>query len=81
MMMAARRSAAECGFPQSQIDRIEHLLLRLGLPVTTDAPSESIIRTLLKDKKRESGAIHLVLLSEIGKAVICRTPIENITEL
>ena len=81
MMIAARRSAAECGFPQSQVDRLERLLLRFGLPVTTAAPSESIIRALLKDKKRESESIHLVLLSEIGKAVICKTPIDSITYL
>ncbi|MDR1172499.1 MAG: 3-dehydroquinate synthase [Bacteroidales bacterium] len=78
MMMAARRSVAACGFPQSQVDRLEHLLVRLGLPVTTGARSEDILRILLKDKKRESDFIYLVLLREIGKAVICKTPIEEV---
>jgi len=78
MMMAARRSITECGFPQSHADRLERLLLQLGLPVTTEASSDTILHTLLKDKKREKNNIYLVLLSDIGKAVIRKTPIENI---
>jgi len=78
MMMAARRSVIECDFPQKHADRLECLLLRLGLPVTTVAPSEAIFRTLLKDKKREKNDIYLVLLNEIGKAVIHKTSIESI---
>ena len=78
MMIAARLSVAECGFPQTQADRIERLLLRLGLPVTTNVQSEDIFRILLKDKKRESAHIYLVLLSETGKAIIRKTAISEI---
>jgi 3-dehydroquinate synthase len=78
MMMAAQRSLVECGFPKNQYDRIERLLVRLGLPVTTDAPPEAILRIMLKDKKRENSDIHLVLLREIGKAVVRKTPIEDL---
>ena len=81
MMIAARWSAGECGLPQTQVSRLEQLLVQLGLPVTTHAPPEDILHTLLKDKKRENDAIHLVLLSEIGKAVIRKTPIEDIGHL
>jgi 3-dehydroquinate synthase len=79
MMIAARRSVTECGFPKTQLERLERLLVRLGLPVTTDAPAGDVLRTLLKDKKRESDVIYLILLNEIGKSVIRKTPIENIT--
>jgi len=78
MMMAARWSIIECGFPKTHFDRLERLLVRLGLPVTTDLPPETIYRTLLKDKKRENDAIHFVLLPEIGKTIIRKTPIENL---
>jgi len=78
MMMAVRRSVAECGFPQNQADRLERLLVRLGLPVTTDVPAEEILRTLLKDKKRENNDIHFVLLNEIGEAIIRKTPVKTI---
>jgi 3-dehydroquinate synthase len=79
MMIAARRSVIECGFPKSQLERLERLLVRLGLPVTTDAPPEDVLRTLLKDKKRESNIIHFVLLHEIGKAIICKTPVKRLS--
>lgn len=75
MMIAARWSADECGLPQTQVGRLERLLLQLGLPVSTDAPPDAIFNILLKDKKRESDAIHLVLLCEIGEAVIRKIPI------
>jgi 3-dehydroquinate synthase len=78
MMMAARRSVAECGFPQNQADRLERLLVRLGLPVTTGVHPDDILRAMLKDKKRENNDIHFVLLSEIGKAIIRKTPIEKL---
>jgi len=80
MMIAAQRSVTECGFPKSQLDRLERLLIRLGLPVTIDAPTEDILRILLKDKKRESDYINMVLLSETGKSLICKTPVEKITK-
>ena len=78
MMMAARRSVTECGFSESHFSRLERLLVRLGLPVNTDIPPETILRSLLKDKKRESSDVYLVLLNEIGKAVIRKTPIEEL---
>ena len=78
MMMAARRSVTECGFSESQCNRLERLLVRLGLPVTTDLPPEAILRAMLKDKKRESDVIYFVLLSEIGKTIIRKTPIETL---
>ena len=78
MMMAARRSVAECGFPQNQADRLERLLLRLGLPVATDAPPEELLKAILKDKKRESEHIYFILLSEIGNAIIRKTLISDI---
>jgi len=78
MMIEARRSVAECGFPLDQARRLERLLLRIGLPVRTDLPEEDMLGALLKDKKRKNDSIYLVLLSEIGKAVICRTSILDI---
>ena len=81
MMIAAQRSVSECDFPKEQLRRLECLLLRLGLPVTTDVLSEEIHSALLKDKKRENDDVCLVLLSEIGKAILCKTPLESISAL
>jgi len=78
MMMATRRSVNECGFPKSQLHRLERLLVRFGLPITTDLQPDAIYRTLLKDKKRENDDIYFVLLNEIGKALIHKTKIKDL---
>ena len=78
MMITARISVEKYGFSQSKYDRLEKLLTRLGLPVTTDAKTDDIFQTIVKDKKREKNAINLVLLSNIGKAIIRKTPIDVI---
>ncbi|MDR2039089.1 MAG: 3-dehydroquinate synthase [Bacteroidales bacterium] len=80
MMIAARWSAGECGFPCEQLDRLEQLLIRLGLPVVTQASVEEVFQGLVKDKKRENEFIYLVLLNEIGKTEIQKTSIETIKE-
>ena len=76
MMIAARRSVAEAGFPQSSYERLEQLLTRLGLPVDAKAHSEVLFNYLQKDKKREGDHINFVLLTEIGKAIVSKTPLD-----
>jgi 3-dehydroquinate synthase len=50
--------------------RIKLLLRKLGLPVEISFDKSKIIDALKKDKKRETGKIHFVLLNKIGNAVI-----------
>jgi 3-dehydroquinate synthase len=79
MIAAARYSIAECGFPQSQFDRLERLLSRLGLPVSADVQPDRIMDMLMKDKKRENSDIYFVLLIDTGKAAIQKMRIEDIS--
>lgn len=81
MMIAARWSVQECGFPESQARRLERLLSGLGLPVRTNIKPADILQCLMKDKKRESNYIHLVLLNDIGKTEIHKTPISKIEDM
>ena len=78
MMIAAKRSVTECGFPIQHLDRLESLLLRLGLPVAANVSTDDILRMMLKDKKREKDEMYFVLLSEIGKSLIRKTHVEKI---
>ncbi len=78
MMTAARWSAGECGFPKNQVDRLEKLLTKLGLPVIANIDSEKVLSGLAKDKKRENDAVNLVLLRDIGKTEIRKTPMGEI---
>lgn len=81
MMIAVRWSVCECGLPGEKAERIEQLLKKLGLPVTTTLSPEEIFHVLVRDKKREDDFIHLVLLTDIGKTEIRKTPLNKIREL
>ena len=70
MIIAAHLSIAKSAFPKSHLARLEKLLVRLELPVTTDAQPEAIFKALQKDKKREDSNIHFVTLEKIGNAII-----------
>ncbi|MDR1864929.1 MAG: 3-dehydroquinate synthase [Bacteroidales bacterium] len=80
MMIAARWSAGECGLPSGDVQRLERLLTRLQLPVTTDALPGKVFLKATGDKKRDGEAIHLVLLRRIGETEIRRTPVNEIKE-
>jgi len=80
MMIAARRSVDTAGLKESSYERLKQLLLRLGLPVATDAQPEALLNFLQNDKKREGDDIHFVMLNEIGKAIVCKTPIKKLNE-
>ncbi|MDR3093051.1 MAG: 3-dehydroquinate synthase [Bacteroidales bacterium] len=80
MMIAARWSAGECGFPLSGVQRLERLLQRFKLPVTSTVPVVDVLQSAAKDKKRENSFIHLVLLSNIGKTEIRKTSVDEISK-
>ncbi|MDR1666257.1 MAG: 3-dehydroquinate synthase [Bacteroidales bacterium] len=80
MMIAARWSAEDCGLPAGSVEQIERLLERLGLPVATTLSAGDILQTALKDKKRENDVIRLVLLDNIGNAVVRPISVNEIND-
>ena len=46
------------------------LLQKLGLPVSTQTPAATVYDALLKDKKKEAGTMHFVLMKGIGNVVV-----------
>lgn len=70
MAAAARLSAARSMISQREADRLVSLLERFHLPVDIRLDKDKIFDALARDKKREGGILHLVLLSAIGKAVV-----------
>ncbi|APZ44323.1 3-dehydroquinate synthase [Acidihalobacter ferrooxydans] len=72
MLMAARLSGELGWLPTAAIDRIEALLLKAGLPVTPPAElSQQRMRELMAiDKKVIDGQLRLVLLRDIGHALV-----------
>ena len=68
MVAAARLSVARGLLPAAEAERLEGLLEKLGLPVRIEADPALINDALRKDKKRQDGEIHFVLLDGIGSA-------------
>ena len=75
------RAAASKGFcsPETR-DELLALLTRYGLPTETDQTPESILRTALGDKKRQGGSITLVVPAEIGRCVLHKIPVEELSQ-
>ena len=72
MSMAAHLSTKTTGFGASDARRVNSLLEKAGLPVS---PPDTVSREQLRehmavDKKNRHGRLHLVLLEEIGKAMV-----------
>lgn len=70
-MMAAELSCALGWLTTADVARIEALFLAAGLPVRgPDLPVERYIDLMRHDKKVEDGKLRLVLLQNIGRAVV-----------
>ena len=72
MSMAAHLSVKTTGLAQADARRVNSLLEQAGLPVNLpDTIRRGQLRELMAvDKKARHGRLHLVLLEEIGKAVV-----------
>ncbi len=72
MCMAADLSLKTTGFRKSDALRVNALLEKAGLPISPpDTVSREDLRKFMAvDKKARHGRLHLVLLEQIGKAVV-----------
>ena len=71
MSLAAQMSARMGWCPAPQVDRLQRLLLRAGLPTDTGKLDPLELRALMAiDKKVAAGRIRLVLLRDIGAATV-----------
>ena len=72
MSMAAHLSVETTGLRESDALRVNTLLERAGLPVSLPDTirCEQLRELMAVDKKTRHGRLHLVLLQEIGKAVV-----------
>jgi 3-dehydroquinate synthase len=70
MVAAARLSVKSGLLREEDARRIEVLLRRFGLPVSTEMNADLVRHALRKDKKRHNDHIHFVLLDGIGSAKV-----------
>jgi 3-dehydroquinate synthase len=71
MLLAADMSRRLGWVSEADVERVEGILRRFGLPVDVSAMSASALADKMKiDKKVAAGRIRLVLLKSIGKSVV-----------
>ncbi|NQY27395.1 MAG: 3-dehydroquinate synthase [Piscirickettsiaceae bacterium] len=72
MLMAADLSQRMDWIDNAIVERIKNLLLAAGLPVTSpeEMSSEQFMSLMSVDKKVQDGRIRLILLKDIGQAII-----------
>lgn len=71
MVAAAEMSVARGLLQKKDLERLEALLKRFGLPTRTKADRAAIIDAIRKDKKRRSGKVYMAVLEKIGSAKVC----------
>lgn len=81
MVLAAKASVKLGLLTEADVNRIVTLLTKYRLPVKMELEKSKVYDALLKDKKREGDAIHLVLLNGLGKACVQKVPITKIEEI
>jgi 3-dehydroquinate synthase len=81
MAVAARLSLKKGLISEQDVERIEDLLTRFGLPLTTSAEADRLRDALGKDKKREADKVHVVLLDKIGQARVEPMDIHELYEV
>lgn len=57
--------------------RLDSLLSKTGLPVSTAAPLEELYKNSLGDKKRSTGGIKIVLCDKVGESSVCPMTLEE----
>ncbi len=72
MLLAAELSARQGWLNAAQVERIARLLERAHLPVQTPASmnSDQFIELMAVDKKVLDGGLRMVLMTDIGKAIV-----------
>ena len=74
--MAAHMSKLSGWLEQKEVDRIDNLLKRAGLPVSSFSgiSAAKMLELMQIDKKVQNGQIRLILLHALGEAVIVEQP-------
>jgi 3-dehydroquinate synthase len=81
MLLAAAASVRKGRLAATGYGRLLRLLQSLRLPCRVSADPGAVVDAVLRDKKREAGTIHFVLLEDIGKAVVEPIPISELKQL
>lgn len=57
--------------------KLDALLIKCRLPLTTEAPMDALYKNSLGDKKRLSSGMNIIICSDIGESGICKMSIDE----
>ena len=81
-MVIAAKISHKLGFLSSKdVETIKTTLVKTGLPVNFELPTNKIMETMYKDKKKHGDNIDFIALEQTGKAKIIPMKIEELKEL
>jgi 3-dehydroquinate synthase len=81
-MVLASQASVKMGLLKAEdAQRLKSLIEKYRLPVKFDLDKSLVYNTLLKDKKREGDSINLVLLNELGNALVQKVPLNRMEEI
>jgi len=81
-IMFALKISQHFGFINStEVNRVENLLARLGLPLSVDIDNEVLFKSIVGDKKKNADEIKFVMLERIGKAIIKPLKMNDLKQL
>lgn len=80
MAIVVRALVAKNELKSTELNRLINLLKDNSLPTTCDFDAEALYEITLSDKKRVSETINLITVTKIGKAKLCKLPVEELKD-
>ncbi|MCJ7774253.1 MAG: 3-dehydroquinate synthase, partial [Desulfobacterales bacterium] len=81
MVIASRLSQNKGLLSETDTGRIQSLLEKLNLPTRLRMDKEKMLRTIMKDKKKEGDHLYFVLINSIGNALIDTISISDLEDV
>ncbi len=81
MLMAALLSEKRGYLKRKKVEKMETLLVNLGLPTRIALNRKAVLDAIGKDKKRKGQKVHFVFLSDIGNAMVQEMDLDRLSVL
>lgn len=78
MMIMTQTSEKLGKIPEGTTQRLKDVLVKAGLPISTELTAKEMAEASLSDKKRMGGTLGLILLDKLGNAYIENIPVEEL---
>ncbi len=77
----ACKAAEKLGICSDISRRVEKVIAKNSLPVSTDIPTAELVKVMQIDKKRSNTDINLILPTKIGECILYKTDINRLEEI